>query len=438
LIEFVSANEAVGLVSDNSRVYFQGGHMTSSVLLEALCRRAPDLRDVEVVHLHSEAPAPHLAADMQGHLRHNALFCGTSAREVVNSGQADYTPIFLSDVPALIRADRLHIDIAMIQVSPPDAHGFCTLGTSVDVARAAVDFADLAIAHVNPRVPRTHGDAQVPISRFAAAVFADAPLPLRHRPRVVPEAAEIGSHVAQLIPDGATLQVGIGGVPSGIVAALANHRDLGVHSEVLTEEVVTLIEAGVITNARKNLDPGVTVASFAIGGQRLLDFLNDNPAVHLRPSDYVNAPHIIRQQNCMVAINAAIEIDLSGQVCAESIGPYLYSGVGGQVDFLRGAALSPGGLPIIALPATARKGSTSRITPMLGPGAAVTTTRAHVHWVVTEFGAVNLHGLSLGKRAEALISIAHPDYRAELQRWSRRGIALLIPGFQAAPNPLPG
>lgn len=427
----VDAATAVQVVGSGQRVFFQGGHATSEVLLRALCDRAPELTGVEIMHLHSEAAAPHLVPGLEKHLRHNALFTGPSAREAVNAGRADYTPVFLSDAPDLIRRGRLHVDVAMVQVSPADPHGFCTLGTSVDVARAAVDSADVVIAEINARMPRTHGDAQVPLDRFTYVVHTDHPLPEVRRGKESAVANEIGRLVAGLIPNGATLQVGIGAVPSAVLKALENHMDLGIHSELISDAMMELIKAGVITNAAKTVDPGVSVAAFALGTKALFDFLDDNPAVHLRGSDYTNNPSVIKHQDRMVAINSAIEIDLSGQVCAESIGPYLYSGVGGQVDFLRGAALARDGMPIIALPSTARNGSTSRITPMLGPGSAVTTSRSHVHWVVTEYGAVNLHGLSLRERAEALISLAHPDFRAELRRWNRRGTAMIFPGFSS-------
>ena len=289
--------------------------------------------------------------------------------------------------------------------------------------------ADIVIADINPHMPRSHGDAQVKLDQFAHVVYTDHPLPEKGKTKQTPEAAEIGRLVAELIPDGATLQAGIGAVPSAILRALTGHHDLGIHSELISDEMVDLIQAGVITNTAKSVDPGLSVAAFALGTKKLFDFIHDNPAVHLRGSDYTNNPAFIKHQDRMVAINAAIEIDLSGQVCAESIGPYLFSGVGGQVDFLRGAALAKDGMPIIALPSTARGGSTSRITPMLGMGAAVTTSRSLVHWVVTEHGAVNLHGLSLRERAEALISLAHPDFRTELKRWNRRGMAMIFPGF---------
>lgn len=431
----VTAAEAVRVVKRGQRVFFQGGHATSEVLLQALCERASELEGVEIMHLHSEAAAPHLEAGLRKHIRHNALFTGPNAREAVNAGRADYTPVFLSDAPDLIRHGRLHVHVAMVQVSPPDQHGFCTLGTSVDVARAAVDSADIVIAEINAQMPRTHGDAQIPQDRFTHVVYTDHPLPERKTGKESAASAEIGRLVAELIPDRATLQVGIGAVPSAILRSLGRHKDLGIHSELISDELVGLIKAGVITNAAKSVDPGVSVAAFALGTKALFDFLDDNPAVHLRGSDYTNNPAVIKHQDRMVAINSAIEIDLSGQVCAESIGPYLFSGVGGQVDFLRGAALARDGMPIIALPSTARGGSTSRITPMLGPGAAVTTSRSHVHWVVTEYGAVNLHGLSLRERADALISLAHPDFRTELRRWNRRGMAMIFPGFYSVQEP---
>lgn len=420
---------AVAEIQSDMRVFVQGGHVTSETLLDALCDRAWTLSNVEIVHMHSHTRAPHLAPEMAGHLRHNAFFVGPSARESVNSGRADYTPAFLSDIPALLTDGLMPIDVALVQVSPPDAHGFCTLGPSVDIARAAVDTAKVVIAEINPQVPRTHGQSQVHLKRFKHLVWTDHPLPMAPPPKVGPEAAEIGRLVGTLVEDGSTLQFGIGEIPSAALAALTGKRDLGIHSELISDAVVDLCEAGAITNRFKHLDPGTIVSSFAVGSERLMTFIDDNPMVQLRPTDYTNDPHKIRKQPKMVSINSALEIDLSGQVCAESIGPMLYSGVGGQVDFLRGAALSRGGKPIIALPATAKKGTLSRISPILSPGAAVTTTRSHVHYVVTEFGIAYLHGKSLRERAEALINIAHPDFRAELRRSARTGSSIVMPAL---------
>ncbi len=420
---------AVEEVADDMRVFVQGGHCTSEALLDALCDRAWTLRNVEIVHMHSHTRAPHLAPEMAGHLRHNAFFVGPSAREAVNAGRADYTPAFLSDIPALLTNGLMPIDVALVQVSPPDAHGFCTLGPSVDIARAAVDTARVVIAEVNSQVPRTHGNSQVHLKRFKHLIWTDHPLPMAPPPKVGPEAAEIGRLVATLVEDGATLQFGIGEIPSAALAALTGKHDLGIHSELISDAVVDLFECGAITNQFKHLDKGAIVSSFAVGSERLMRFIDDNPLVQFRPTDYTNDPHLIRKQPKMVSINSAIEIDLSGQVCAESIGPMLYSGVGGQVDFLRGSALSKGGKPIIALPSTAKRGTVSRISPILSEAAAVTTTRSHVHYVVTEHGIAYLHGLSLRERAEALINIAHPDFRAELRRSARTGPSIVMPAL---------
>ncbi|HUZ03554.1 MAG TPA: acetyl-CoA hydrolase/transferase C-terminal domain-containing protein [Thermomicrobiaceae bacterium] len=411
----VSASEAVELISSRDRVYVHEVAMVPTSLVDALVTRAPLLRDVEVVHLHTEGRAPYLNPDLEGHLRHNALFVGPNARDAVNEGRADYTPVFLSEIPALIADGTLPVDVALVQVSPPDRHGFCRLGVSVACARAAVDNARIVIAEFNPRVPQTLGNSAVHVSRITAAVEVDRQLPA-HAPEpfgAVDRA--IGEHVAALVPDGATLQAGIGTVPNAVLAALRNHHDLGVHTEMFTDGVIDLIEGGVITNRMKTRFKGRVITSFAMGSQRLYDFVDDNPFVEFHSTGIVNDPVEIRQQSAMVAINSAIQIDITGQVCADSIGERIYSGIGGQMDFVQGALRSPGGKAIIALQSTARGGTVSRIVPQLAPGSGVVTTRGHVQWVVSEYGAVNLRGRSLRERAELLIGIAHPDFRAELR-----------------------
>jgi acyl-CoA hydrolase len=431
----------------------QGACATPTALLQALVERGHELRDVEIVHLHTYGPTPYTDEQWAGHFLLRALFVAENTRAAVNAGRASYTPIFLSDVPALLaRGNELAVDVAFIQVSPPDAHGYCSLGSSVDATRAAVDAATHVVALVNPHVPRTHGDSFVHISRIEHAVSWDGPLYEVESKQ--PDAAHmrIGQHIAELVEDGATLQLGIGAIPDAVLAALSDRRDLGIHSEMFSDGVLDLVERGVITGACKARDRGKIVASFVIGSRRLLDFIDDNPMVELHPSDYTNNSHIIRQFEHMVAINSAIQVDLTGQVCAESLGPRLYSGVGGQMDFLRGAALAPHGRPIIALPATAQvassmmtttqttqttqsmksvqasaptlgtlelepiDGQISRITPLLTPGAAVTTSRAHVHYVVTEYGIAALHGRDLAERARSLIAIAAPQFREQLER----------------------
>ncbi len=425
---------AVQAVASGNRVFVQGACSTPTPLLESLVARGEMLSNVEMVHLHTYGPTPYTEERWRGHFTLRALFVGENVRQAANTGRASYTPIFLADVPALFAAGGpLPLDVAFVQVSPPDAHGYCSLGSSVDVTRAAVDHARQIVALVNPHVPRTHGDSFIPVSRLNYAVRWDAPLYTVER-RVLDEVQlRIGRHVAGLVEDGATLQLGIGAIPDAVLQALTDRRDLGVHSEMFSDGVLDLVERGVITGARKTLDRGQIVASFVVGSQRLLKFIDDNPMVALHPSDYTNDTRIIRQFERMVAINSAIQVDLTGQVCAESIGTHLYSGVGGQMDFLRGAALAKEGRPIIALPATARMphasgikasrellepvdGLVSRIVPVLTPGAAVTTSRAHVHYVVTEYGVAALHGCDLAERARSLIAIAAPQFCEELER----------------------
>jgi acyl-CoA hydrolase len=383
-------------------------------LLEALTARATELNEVEIVHMHANGPAPHVAPDMVGHLRHRALFIGANTRQAVNEGRADFVPVFLSDIPQLFSSGVLRLDVALIQVSPPDAHGYCSLGTSVDCAMAAVEAAATVIAQVNPRVPRTLGDSFVHVRQIDLLVEIDEPLCIEEPPTISETERQIGAHVASLVEDGATLQLGIGGIPNAALAAMADKRDLGVHTEMFSDGLVDLVEAGVVTGAAKEIHPGKIVTTFIMGSQRLYDWVDDNPMVEMHPVDYTNDTAIIRRNTRMTAINSAIEVDLTGQVCADSIGTRLFSGVGGQMDFMRGAALSPGGKAIIALPSTARSGSVSRIVPTLAEGAGVTTTRAHVQYIVTEYGVAYLHGKSIRERAQALIDIAHPGFRDEL------------------------
>jgi acyl-CoA hydrolase len=411
----VSAADAVGIVRSGQRVFLHGGAATPRALLRALAARAPDLRGVELVHLHTEGEDPCAAPGLAASFHTNALFLGANLREAVARGDADYVPAFLSEMPALFRSRALPLDTALVHVSPPDRHGYCSLGVSVDIARAAIDSAATVIAQVNARMPRTHGDGLVHVSRFAATVEVDEALPVNAPAVLGDQERAIGRHVAALVEDGATLQMGIGGIPDAVLAALEGHRDLGVHTEMFADGVLRLVERGVITGRRKVVHPGKLVAGFAMGSAALYDFLDDNPQVAMLDIGYVNDPTVIRRNPKVVAINSAIEIDLTGQVCADSIGTRMWSGVGGQMDFLRGAALSPGGKPLIALPSVTRKGL-SRLVPLLQPGAGVVTTRAHVHWVVTEYGAVNLYGKNLRQRAKSLISIAHPQHRETLER----------------------
>ena len=422
-MRFLPVEQAVRLIQSGQRVFVHGGAATPQVLLRALAARAPELRNVELCHLHTEGDAPCAAPGMAASFRINGLFLGANVRDAVARGDADYVPAFLSEMPALFRERVLPLDVALVHVSPPDRHGYCSLGVSVDIARAAVDSAAVVIAQVNPRMPRSHGDGLVHHSRFAAAVAVDEALP-EHAPGELGDAERaIGRHVAALVEDGATLQMGIGSIPDAVLAALENHKDLGVHTEMFSDGVLRLVERGVINGRNKRVHPGKVVAGFVMGSRKVYDFLDDNPMVAMLDIAYVNDPSVIRRNPKVAAINSAIEIDLTGQVCADSIGTKMWSGVGGQMDFLRGASLSPGGKPILALPSVTGKGI-SRITPLLKPGAGVVTTRAHVHWVVTEYGAVNLRGKNLRQRAQGLISVAHPDHREELaraavERWKR-------------------
>ena len=430
---------AVKVVESGNRVFVQGACATPTALIEALVARGEELHDVEFTHLHTYGPVPYTDERWRGHFSTRALFVGQNIRAAVNRGRASYTPIFLSDIPDLFRpGEFLSVDVAFVQVSPPDAHGYCSLGSSVDVTRAAVDHARHCVALVNPQVPRTLGDSFLPLSRIEYAVAWDNPLYQVERPQLSQTSLQIGQHVASMIEDGATLQLGIGAVPDAVLQALTDRRDLGIHTEMFSDGVLDLVERGVITGRRKVFKQGKMVASFVVGTRRLLDFIDNNPAVELNPVDYTNNTHIIRQFEQMVSINSAIQVDLTGQVCAESIGTRLYSGVGGQMDFMRGAALAKRGRPIIALPATACAphndqqisassdpmsnllapidGAVSRIVPLLTPGAAVTTSRAHVHYVVTEYGIAELHGRDLAERARNLIEIAAPQFRESLER----------------------
>jgi acyl-CoA hydrolase len=404
----VTADDAVARIASGMRVFIHGAAATPTPLVEALSRRR-DLSDVSLYHLHTNGPAPFADAEHAGRFRSVSLFTGAPLRQAIDEGRADFVPIFLSDIPRLFTSRAIPLDVALVQLSPPDRHGYCTLGTSIDAALAAALSARQVIAEINERMPRTHGNTIVPFARLAAFVHTDRPLHVHAARPASPQEDAI-------VPDGATLQMGIGTIPDAVLRRLRGKLDLGVHSEMFSDGVVDLVEAGAITNRRKHVHPGRTVTSFVVGSERLYDFVHDNPFVEFHPCDRTNDTAIIRRNDNVVAINSALEVDLSGQVCADSIGFRIYSGIGGQMDFMRGSALSKGGKPIIALPSTAAGGTVSRIAPALKPGSGVVTTRGHVHWVVTEYGAVNLFGLSLRERGEALISIAHPDFRAELRR----------------------
>jgi len=411
----VAAADAVAAVRSGTAVFLHGAAATPTPLAVALAERR-DLADVRLYHMHTAGPAPFADPGREGEFRSISFFTGAPLRVAIEEGRADFVPIFLSDIPGLFTSGAVRLDVALVQLSPPDEHGLCSLGTSTDTAKAAVETARLVIAEINEQMPRTHGNNVVPFDRIHAFIATDRPL-LEHPSEPETEVeARIGGLVADLVEDGSTLQMGIGGIPDAVLARLGDKHDLGIHTEMFSDRVVDLVESGAVTNRLKAIAKGRIVTSFVNGTRRLFDFVDDNPLVAFHPCDWTNDTSIIRQNPKVVAINSAVEIDLTGQVCADSIGHRIYSGIGGQMDFIRGAALSPGGKPIIALPATACGGRVSRIVSHLSLGAGVVTTRGHVHWVVTEFGAVNLHGSTLRERAEALISIAHPDFRAELRR----------------------
>ncbi|MCC6929699.1 MAG: acetyl-CoA hydrolase/transferase family protein [Gemmatimonadaceae bacterium] len=411
----VSAADAVSLITSGMRVFCHGAAATPQPLLAALAERG-DVDGVRLYHMHTEGAAPWTAPGIAERIRSVALFCGPSLREPVADGRADFVPVFLSDIPSLFANGIIPLDVAIVQLSPPDGHGYCSLGTSVDCARAAVDSARFVIAEINEQMPRTHGNTAIPFERIDAFLYSNRPLP-GHAPTGEGDVeARIGEIVAGLVEHRATLQMGIGAIPDAVLARLHDKKDLGIHTEMFSDRVVELFDSGAITNRFKQVHPGRIVTSFVNGSQKVYDFVHDNPLVEFHPCDRTNDTALISRNPKVTAINSAIQVDITGQVCADSIGPRIYSGIGGQMDFVRGAARSRGGKPIIALPSTAAGGTVSRIVAELAHGAGVVTTRGHVHWVVTEYGAVNLHALSLRERADALISIAHPDFRSELRR----------------------
>ncbi|WP_316815721.1 acetyl-CoA hydrolase/transferase family protein [Pedobacter nyackensis] len=414
--KIIQAAEASQFIKSGDRVFIHGGAATPVYLVNAMQQRADELENVELVSITTLGDVGFDLPELRRAFFFNSLFVSAATRNVANSDRGDYVPIFLSQIPQLFRKRILPIDVALIQVSPPDVHGYCSLGTSVDIARAAVDTAKIVIAQVNNRMPRTHGESFIHVDKLNALVYQDAELPVVDYSSDVNDiVGKIGYNVASLVEDGATLQLGIGSIPDQVLKNLTNHKNLGLHTEMFSDGVIDLINKGVINNSEKKLNRGRSVTSFLTGTRKLYDFVDDNPAVRVMDISYVNDTSIIRQNPKATAINSAIELDLTGQVCADSIGTYQYSGIGGQMDFMRGASLSEGGKPIIALPSQTNKGI-SRIVPFLKEGAGVVTTRGHVHWVVTEYGIVNLFGQSLKQRARSLIEIAHPDHREKLDQ----------------------
>jgi acetyl-CoA hydrolase len=412
--KITEAATALTAVQPHNRVYLGGGAGVPSTLIQGLLACAPQLHDVELTHILTFADAPYADPAYQPHFRVNALFIGHNVRTAVQAGRADFTPIFLSEIPRLFQENILPIDVALIMVSPPDEHGFCSFGVEVGTTKPAAESARLIIAEVNRQMPRTLGDSFIHVSRLHHIVEVDYPLPEAPQGGSTAAHLQIGQHIAALIPDGATLQMGIGSIPDAVLQCLGQHKELGIHTELFSDGVIDLVEQGVITCSHKTFHPGKIIAGFLFGTQRLYEFVDNNPLIELHPSDYVNDPFHIAKNEKMVAINSAVQVDLTGQVCADSIGSRFYSGAGGQVDFIRGAARAKGGLPIIAMLSTAKNGRLSRIVPLLDEGAGVVTTRNDVHLVVTEYGVASLYGKTVRQRARELIAIAHPQFRDEL------------------------
>jgi 4-hydroxybutyrate CoA-transferase len=424
-----SADEALLCVQSGMRVYIQPGCAEPETLVEALMRRGPYVHDVEIVHMMTMGPAPYVAPEMAGHFRHNAMFIGGNVREAINEGRADYTPIYLSEIEGLFESGAMPIDVALLELSPPDSHGFCSFGVGVDTSLTAAKCARFVVAQINDQMPRTFGDSFIHVCELDAIVDSSRPLCAMKLAQPTEMNKAIASKVADLIDDGAVLQTGIGGIPDAVLPRLMDRKDLGVHSELVSDGVIPLINAGVISGARKNFKPRKIILGFAIGTKKLFDFVDNNPIFEFHPTAYSNDPALIARNDNMVAINSALQVDLTGQVCSDSIGNQFYSGIGGQVDFLRGASRSKGGKPIIAISSTAKDGAISRIVPMLSPGAGVVTSRGLVRYVVTEYGVAYLHGKTIRERAQALIDIAHPKFREELYqfcektRWLQRPLA---------------
>jgi 4-hydroxybutyrate CoA-transferase len=418
--KWMSANDALRCVKSGMRVYIHPGCAEPDLLVDALIKRAPMVHDVEIVHLLTLGRADYVAPEMAGHFRHNAMFIGGNVRQAVNEGRADYTPIYLSEIEELFKSGQMPIDVALIQVSPPDEHGFCSLGVGVDTTLTAARTARYVVAQVNDQMPRTYGDSFIHASQIDALVEFSWPLCELPQVEIGEVHRTIAHNVATLIDDGDTLQLGVGGIPDAVLLELHDRKDLGIHTEMISNNAIPLIESGVITGARKSIHPHKIVLSFVLGNKDLFDCVDMNPFFEFHPAAYTNNPFVIAQNERMVAVNSTLQVDITGQVCSDSIGSYLYSGFGGQVDFIRGARHSKGGKSIIAMPSTAKNDSISRIVPILTPGSGVVASRGSVHYIVTEFGVAYLHGKTLRERAEALIQIAHPNFREELFRHCQR------------------
>lgn len=411
----ISAEKAVEIVKSNHRVYLQAAAAAPQVLTRALAARHDELKNVEICQLHTEGDAPYANPELKDSFHVNSFFIGKNIRHTLKAGNGSYTPVFLSELPLLFKRGIIKLDVAFIHVSPPDKHGYCSLGVSVEATLAAIDNATYVVAQVNKQMPRTHGAGIIHCTEIDIFVDCDEPIPEHHMPKPTEIENKIGDYVANLIEDRSTLQMGIGTIPNAVLLRLTNHKDLGLHTEMFSDGVIDLILKDVINGNYKAVNRGRALATFLLGSKRLYDYVDDNPFIEMRGSDYVNDVSVIKQNPKMVAINSAIEVDLTGQVCADSIGTKMYSGVGGQMDFIRGASLSDGGKAIIALPSVTKNGI-SRIVPSLKPGAGVVTTRAHVHYVITEYGVANLYGKTIKERVKALVNIAHPNHREAIDK----------------------
>ncbi len=415
MYQSVSAEDAVKIVKSNSRVYLQAAAAAPQVLIRALAERHEELKNVEICQLHTEGDAPYANPKYKDSFHVNSFFVGKNIRHTLKEGNGSYTPVFLSELPLLFKRGFIKLDVAFIHVSPPDKHGYCSLGVSIEATLAAIDNASYVVAQVNSQMPRTHGAGLIHITEIDIFVDCDEPLPEHPMPHPTESEGKIADYVASLIEDRSTLQMGVGTIPNAVLSRLTHHKDLGIHTEMFSDGVIDLILSDVINGNYKAVDRGRALATFVMGTKRLYNYVDDNPFIEMRPSDYVNDVSIIRQNPRMVAINSAIEVDLTGQVCADSIGTQIYSGVGGQMDFIRGASLSEGGKAIIALPSITKSGI-SRIVASLKPGAGVVTTRAHVHYIITEYGIANLYGKTITERVKALVNIAHPDHRESIEK----------------------